>query len=257
MHFLSKFLPFFVLPLGFSLILLVFGLVGLVRQRRRFLWAALVVLLVSSNSFVAHLLIRTTEGWAERRLGAEVPAADAVVVLSAGQYVAPGRSQVSEWNDANRFFGGVEVFAAGKAPWLVFTGAAVSSRPDLPTEGEVLAAKAQALGVPAASIAVTPTVLNTADEAREVAAVLRARHIEHPRVILVTSAFHMRRARLVFEQSGMAVEPFPVSFWSGDITEIRLLSLLPSVSAMGTTQTALRELYGRAFYWLRGVLGVR
>jgi len=42
----------------------------------------------------------------------------------------------------------------GKAPLLVFTGAAISSDSAVPTEGDVLAAQARALGVPADRIAI-------------------------------------------------------------------------------------------------------
>jgi hypothetical protein len=47
-----------------------------------------------------------------------------VSVLSEGRLVAPGNAAVSEWKDADRFFGGVELFKAGKSPLLVFTGGA-------------------------------------------------------------------------------------------------------------------------------------
>jgi uncharacterized SAM-binding protein YcdF (DUF218 family) len=254
MSFLSKLLPPFVLPLGVSLILLA---LGLARGRRRLAWAGVAVLFVSSNPLVGHVLIRSAEGWAERRVVSAVPPADAVVVLSAGRTMAPGPAVVSEWNDANRFFSGTDLALAGKAPLLVFTGAAASSKPGVPTEGDQLAAQARALGVPAERIAVTAFVFNTADEAREVAALLRSRTVPHPRIVLVTSAFHMRRAMQLFQQEGIAVEPFPVSFRSADLDGFSVFWLLPSVNALAKTQTALREWYGRAFYGLRDAIASR
>ncbi len=245
---LSKLLPLFVLPLGVSLILLLWGLT---RRRRGLIWAGVLVLLVSSNPFVGHYLMRSAEGWADRRSAAEVPAADAIVVLSARRIVAPGKERVSEWGDANRFFGGVELFQAGKAPLLIFTGAWFSWEPDAPLEGDVLAEYARAFGIPADRIVVTGKVSNTADEAREVAAVLRERQSSAPCVLLVTSAFHMPRARQIFEQQGLVVEPFPVDFSFSEGGRLTALSFLPSVGALSKTQTALRELYGRAFYQVR------
>ncbi len=137
------------------------------------------------------------------------------------------------------------------------TGASFSSAPGVPNEGEVLAAQARALGVPGDHIAVTPIVWNTADEAREVAALMRARQVPNAHVVLVTSAFHMRRARQIFQQAGLVVEPFPVSFWSSDLDGFSVFWILPSVSALNKTQTALRELYGRGFYGLRGAIASR
>ena len=175
------------------------------------------------------------------------------MVLSAGRQVAPGPAMVSEWGDANRFFGGVELYQAGKAPLLVFTGASpVLSAPDAP-EGEILRRHALAYGVPADRIAVSGAVLNTADEAREVSALLKARGLEQAKVLLVTSAFHMRRARALFEAAGLQVAPFPVHF-SGEDRPFSVLDLLPSAGALMQSQTAIREFYGRGYNWIRGAL---
>ncbi|HQX80721.1 MAG TPA: YdcF family protein [Vicinamibacterales bacterium] len=254
MFLLSKVLPQFVLPLGMCLILLVWGLA---RRRRAPMLAALVVLLVSTNPYVGSWLMRATENWAVRPSAALSPVVDAIVVLSAGRGLAPGPERVSEWGDPNRFFGGVELFQAGKAPLLVFTAAPIAGAPDLPTEGDLLARQAMALGVPADRIAITGRVANTADEAREVASLLRARQLTSPKILLVTSAFHMRRARLVFEQHGFVVTSFPVDFALDAYDGLTLMRFLPSVDALRQTHTALRELYGRAFYWLWGAVAPR
>jgi uncharacterized SAM-binding protein YcdF (DUF218 family) len=245
---LNKILPFFVLPFGVSLLLLLWGLF---RRRRAGAVAALVVLLTASNPFVGTYLIRSVEQRAERRPVASVAPADAVVVLSAGRVMPPGSTGTTEWGDANRYFGGLQLIEAGRAPLLVFTGAWVWWAPEIPPEGQELAEYAKASGVPADQIAVTDKVGNTADEAREVARVLRDRGIANPRVILVTSAFHLPRARQQFVREGMTVDGFPVDFWVSEGKGLTVLDFLPSVDALVTTQAALRELYGRGFYWLQ------
>ena len=67
----------------------------------------------------------------------------------------------------------------------------------------------------------------------------------------MTLAFHIARARQVFELQGLAVEPFPVDFWFSQGSQLTVLHFLPSVGALGQTQTALRDLNGRGFYWLQ------
>ncbi len=245
---LNKILPVFVLPLGVGLILLIWGIA---RRRRIPTLVAAVVLWASCNPIVGAHLIRAAEQWAERRPVAEVVVADAIVVLSASRGVPPGHSGTTEWGDANRFFGGLELMLAHRAPLLVFTGAEIAPDPDLPFKGVVLAGYARANGVPAERIAVTERVQNTADEAVAVARLLRERSVMTPRIVLVTSAFHMPRARQLFEQEGMTVDPFPVHFWTSVDGGSTLLALLPSATALMQTQTAVREFYGRAFYWLK------
>jgi uncharacterized SAM-binding protein YcdF (DUF218 family) len=244
---LHKLVPLFVLPFGLSLILLIWGLA---RKRQPMLWAGVAMLLVSSNPLIGQFLIRSAEQWAERRPAAEVRGADAIVVLSAGRSTAPGQEHVSEWGDANRFFGGVELAHAGAAPIVVFTRGWISGQPPGTLEGDILARHARALGLPAERIVLTGEVSNTADEASEVARLLHDRGVTAPRVVLVTSAFHMPRARQMFEQQGLAVDPFPVDFWLSQGGRLTVLSFVPSLGALAETQTATREFYGRAYYWL-------
>lgn len=240
-------------PLGVALILLVWGTL---RQKRRLLWAGVLILLLASNPIVAHYMIRASEGWAERIPAEGADAADAIVVLSAGRMEAPGPAHVSEWLEANRFFGGVELFQARKAPLLVFTAPVAPWDPSAPTEGALLAQEARALGVPAGQILIAGPVFNTADEAREVSLLLRARQATTPRVLLVTSAFHMKRARRIFEESGLTVVSFPVGFMVSDGARLPGSAFVPSAGAIAHVQTAVHEGYGRLFFWLQSsVLG--
>lgn len=248
MFLLSKLLPLFVLPLGVSLMLITWGIL---RQKRRPALMGLLILFIASQPFVGRFLVRAAEGWAERPAVASLANADAIVVLSAGRRTAPGPDQANEWNDANRFFAGVELYKAGKAPLLVFTAAerdAVGR-----SEGDVLSAVARSLGVPAEAMLITGDVLNTADEARETMATLTAKGTASKRILLVTSAFHMPRAREVFTREGFDVTPFPVDFWFSADHRMSPLDFFPSVGALSQTHTALREFYGRAYYWLRAL----
>jgi uncharacterized SAM-binding protein YcdF (DUF218 family) len=187
--YLHKILPVFLLPVGITLILV---MAGLLFRRRSFIWFGLAVLWLSSTPLVSDLLVRSAETWAERRLAIDAPRVDAIVVLSGGRVVAPGVAAVSEWGDANRFFGGVELF---KAKSRLTTGA----------------------------------VVNTAEEAEAVAALLLQRSFvdtgrgAHPHVLLVTSALHMVRAQGLFERAGLEVTPFPVDFKVSAGSELGIL----------------------------------
>ena len=201
MIYLSKLLPLFVLPVGITLLLI---LAGLLFHKRALIWTGLVVLLLSSTPAVSSLAVRMAEGWAERGAAADAPAADAIVVLSEMRVVAPGKAAVSEWNDGDRFFGGVELLKARRAPLLVFTGGASPWEPNAASESDLLAGFAKAMAIPDSQVLVTPRVFNTAEEAAAVATLLRGRRKEPSaqreptRVLLVTSAFHMPRARRLF-----------------------------------------------------------
>jgi uncharacterized SAM-binding protein YcdF (DUF218 family) len=199
---------------------------------------------------------RAVEGSAERGVAAQAPVADAIVVLSEGRVIAPGKAAVSEWKDSDRFFGGVELFKAGRAPLLVFTGGELPWEHDAQPEGDVLAMYATTMGVPANQIMKTPPVSNTAGEAEAVATMLLAKFSGSgwrggaPRVLLVTSAFHMPRARRLFERSGMAVIPFPVDFKVSSTRNLSPMDFMPAAGALAMTELALREVYARLFYFV-------
>ena len=245
-YLLSKLLPLALLPLGFSLILLVVGLVG--RWRWPVITAAL-LLWVFSLGLVSQCLWRWLEAPWQRRSALEAPQADAIVVLSGGRHPAPGPARLSEWHDPDRFLAGLDLFRAGKAPRLLFTGGASPFRPGQRPEGQHYLQEAASLGVPAAAMASTSPVLNTAEEALAIRRLLPARQ---SRVLLVTSAFHMRRAQRLFERQGMQVLPFPVDFqargrWVGPPWRDPTL-WLPSARALDNSSRALRELLGRLVY---------
>lgn len=238
-----KILPTLFLPVGLVLALL---LAAAVTKRRAVTLGAAFLLLSLSLPVTSNYLFRLVEGFATRPLVGEMPSADAIVVLSGMLTSAPlsGGGTVTEWVDPDRFFAGIELFKADKAALLVFTGGKLPWLPDAPPEGEVFKDSAIRLGVPVDRMIVTTDVQNTEDEAREV----RKQVGEGKRIILVTSAFHMARAARLFRAVGLDVIPFPVDFKVEAGGAPTILDVLPNAGSLFKSETAMRELFGRAFY---------
>jgi uncharacterized SAM-binding protein YcdF (DUF218 family) len=253
MIYLHKILPFFVLPLG---VILTFLLVGAFLKRKSFIWAGIVALLLASSPVVSMFSVELVESAYPERVAAEtVPDADAIVVLSSGRKIAPGEAQISEWGDANRFFGGVELFKSKKAPRLVFTGGWAPWEPNSRPEGEVSAEFAMQLGILRESILITKPVLNTAEEAVAVSQLLNQEGKGRPvKILLVTSSYHMERSRRLFELAGLNVIPYPVDFQRSKDHQITPMDFLPSANALAQNEMVMRELIGRAYYSLRSYL---
>ena len=89
--------------------------------------------------------------------------------------------------------------------------------------------------------------LNTEQNARFSAAILAKAQVR--KIILVTHAMHMRRARAMFADQGFEVFPAPTDFsgWP----ELRWRDLLPSSEGRKLAKSALHEVFGLAFYKLR------
>ena len=248
MMYLRAILPMFVMPTGITILLVV---IGLVLRRRALCWMGIAVLWLASTSLVSDAIMRATEGWQVRQPLSAMPAGQAIVVLSEGRVQPPGDSTVSEWIDADRFYGGVALYKANKAPLLIFTGGWSPWQPNAKPEGEVLISHAMDLGIPRDRMLTTAKVVNTDEETRAVAGLLAARSGSNaaPRVLLVTSALHMRRAQMLFARAGVETIPFPVDFKVSAGKTFTLRGIMPNAADLKQTEAALRELYGFLFYW--------
>src|SRR5690606_33501583 len=69
--------------------------------------------------------------------------------------------------------------------------------------------------------------------------------------LLVTSAFHMPRAKALFDKAGFATVPWPVDYRTSGREGISLFADDPE-DALSNTTLALREWLGLAAYWLSG-----
>lgn len=90
---------------------------------------------------------------------------------------------------------------------------------------------------------------NTWENAHKTAALLREKSIDN--IILVTHAYHMRRAQRVFEATGLSITPMATGFISTDIHGW-VNDYIPRASALLNSRKALHEYLGLLFYWLRG-----
>ena len=93
---------------------------------------------------------------------------------------------------------------------------------------------------------------DTADNARMSARILKAAGIR--RVVLVTQAFHMPRARQLFESAGLEVIPAPTDFKGPGEGPLEVFDFLPQARAIQTSYYALHEWLGLAWMSLAATL---
>ena len=158
-----------------------------------------------------------------------------------------GDSTYIEWGDPDRFFGGIALFKAGKAKKLVFTGGKMPWDKTKKTEGEVLKEYAISNGIATEKIFVTKDVENTADEAVAVKELISL----DKKIILVTSAYHMYRAKKLFEKQGFTVISYKVDYITNYRSVITFMDFLPSAENLVLTETCIREIFGRLFYLIK------
>jgi uncharacterized SAM-binding protein YcdF (DUF218 family) len=246
MIYLHKILPIFVLPIMLVIIII---LIGLIKNKKKLIYIAIGVLYIISTPIFSNNFFKLVESSEYRKPISAIDSADAIVVLSGMLEINEvGDSTYLEWGDPDRFFGGIALFKAGKAQKLVFTGGKMPWDKAKKTEGEVLKDYAISNGIPSEKIFVTKDVENTADEAVAVKELIGT----SKRIILVTSAYHMYRAKRLFEKQGFIVIPYKVDFKVAGNSIVNILDFLPSADNLQLTETGVREILGRLFYLING-----
>ena len=241
MIYLHKILPALASPLGLCLLLV---LLGLLLNARRWVLRGILILIVCALPSTSNILWRQLERGHALQDPGDAATAEAIVVLSGMLRAVPrGDGSAYEWSEAaDRYFAGVDLALAMKAPKLIFTRGAQPWSAGAP-EGEVLFERARRDLVPEGMLALTPPVDNTAQEAQAVAEMLDPK----AKVILVTSAFHMPRAQALFQDAGLEVIPWPVDF-RASANKVTPMDFIPSAGGLSGTSEALREYLGRAYY---------
>lgn len=87
--------------------------------------------------------------------------------------------------------------------------------------------------------------MDTPGNAALSAPILKAARIQ--RIVLVTHAFHMPRAKLLFERAGLEVIPAPTAFFSHQSFDWLLSDFLPQAKSIHTSYYALHEWLGLAW----------
>ena len=180
------------------------------------------------------------------------PAADAIVLLGGGMGAATNLNGHAEmWASADRVWTAARLWRAQAARG---DGAAV--RMFVTGKGNELSTKALLVdfGVPTNAMVFVDQARNTEEEAKAIVRLVDCSDCSaggrRPRALLVTSAWHMRRARLMFEKyaPGLEVVPAPGDF---EITTnfaegFRLKEFLPGGGALAMNESCLHEWIG---YW--------
>ncbi|MGK7924909.1 MAG: YdcF family protein [Spirulina sp.] len=260
--FLSKFLPLFFYPLGFSCILLIISFILAWRRSR---WTplpialALTIIISASHPRVNVFLIHSLEG---RHIPSEeLPRADAIVVLGGCiKPATPPRPMVDLTEGSDRLLYAAQLYRQEKAPLIIVSGGRIGWGKKFLPESADMASFLEFLGVPRSDIIEESESLNTYQNAVNVKRILAKEKLD--RVLLVTSAMHMARSYLIFKHQNINFVPAPTDFLTTDNLKVKssfnlrvfLLSLIPSVDRLGNTTQALKEYIGIVVYWLRGWL---
>lgn len=247
---LSKLLDLLVAPLTWALVLALAAALARSRPARATALAAgaAAVLYLFSIEPVATALMAAVEAPARSTYRPEV-IYDAVIVLSGEVDAAAARrsGRLELTAGADRLVAAYELLRGGHARVALLSGGSAFPVPGEWSEAELVASTLRGWGIASDRLVVEGASRNTRENAVEAARLAEARGWRS--LVLVTSAFHMRRALGCFRQVGLSPDALPVDTRAGDG---RGQSWLPRTSALDQSTEALREWTGRLVYWAMG-----
>ncbi|MBF9220583.1 YdcF family protein [Hymenobacter ruricola] len=251
---LSKLLDVVLLPTVWLLALLLGALLARQprRQRRWLLAAALLALLSTNNALVNELML----AWEKPPVPlAALPAhADAAVLLTGITDVDKSpHDRVYLSSGADRLTNALWLYRAGRVRRIIVSGGSGAVLHKAHTEAADLATLLRLAGVPQADIIQEDSSRNTRENALFTKRLL-ARYPGTDTLVLVTSAFHQRRALGCFRKVGLQPIGFPAGFRSSDRRITPDYWLLPNGGALENLSVLIHEMTGWLTYKVLGYL---
>jgi uncharacterized SAM-binding protein YcdF (DUF218 family) len=249
---LSKILLSLVLPPSGIVILMAAGFAIIRRKRtagRVLIIAGFLLLYGLSIDPVCNSLIRPLETSHPPLRDGAFPA-DAIVVLAGGVRDLSWLGLGTEPSDISleRLVKGVMYYRVLQRP-LVIAGGTGSLLPSNNPEANAMANAARGLGVPENDIVIENKSRNTLESARAIRGLLKGK-----RIVLVTSAFHMKRSVALFRKQGLDVVPAPTGYRSAMHQPVSVDDFIPSATGLSTSALALSEYISYAWYSMSGDL---
>jgi len=241
--------PFTLAMLGW----LAAGALFFMKRQRAAAWVASIAfvgLWLGSTPAIAELSLDLLEGQYPALTPEATPAADAIVLLGGALVGArpPQRPTFTLGPASSRIWHAAALYRAGKAKWIIVAAGNVPRFRDHQAEADAIADILVDLRVPPEAIIRETTSRNTRENARNTWPLTQKLGVN--RVLLVTSAQHMRRALQTFVtvwgEGAPELIPAVTDVRGGSEDSSALKLWLPSLDALITVTKSLKEFAGLA-----------
>lgn len=247
---LSKTLYFLIMPV--TLILLAFLLSWFLKKyRSKFLLLGLGLLLLFTNYFISNALLRWWE--VPPTLISELPQYQVGIVLGGITSDKEPRDRVHVSGAADRILHAVQLYREGKIEKIMLSGGSGKILKDSLAEALLLKKLLLLSDIPERDILMESSSRNTHENALYSAEVLNKIYPEEAH-LLITSAFHMRRAEACFEKVGLTVVPYSVDIRGNEFEFTPDEFIIPTSAAIGSWEMMIREWVGILAYKVSGYI---
>lgn len=247
----SKILSFLLNPFFWVMALLIWSLVtkNLVRRKRLILATFGLIFIFGNGVLVNEVGLMVEKKW---RKNAGVISADTAVLLGGFCQKDNDLDRVVFAEAADRFYQIFKKFQSGEIGTLVVSGGSGSLQ--YPEEREALLVKQylEEGTFKTEGLIIESESKNTFENAEFTKEIIG---VENPRIMLVTSAFHMNRAMKVFRKAGFDPQPYATHFMFEPIRKYNPETfILPNARSFQKWELLTKEWLGLLVYKLKGYL---
>ncbi len=252
---LSKLMALLLKPINWLVLLGIFSLATKNQQRRKKSVKALIImLLIFSNPWLVNQLACVWETGQRAPASITEPYDTGILLGGYINFNALAPAGVSTFNQAgNRLTGTLMLYRTGRIRRILLSGGAGRLIGDVRPEADAVREFLLQCGVPDSAILVENRSRNTRENAlysRQLADSLAI----GPRFLLITSAWHMRRAQACFVKAGLPCDPFGTDFIAETSNGNWLEWLEPDWKAFQKWDFLLKEWMGWLAYRMKGYI---
>jgi uncharacterized SAM-binding protein YcdF (DUF218 family) len=253
--YLSQFLSFLVMPMTLICILIISGFF-LMNKRigKKLLLAGIILLLFFSNQFISNAVMQYWEP--EFKLIETLPIYEVGIVLTGVTNLSKTAYDRTFFNKgADRATHAVQLYKMDKIQKILITGGQGLNPTNPNTEAELLRDFMVIAGVPESDILVENQAKNTYQNAVLARETLEQnQYPAQEKSLLITSAFHMYRAKSCFDKAGVATDTFPVDYYAQDTKFDLPILLYPDPNSIFLWHKLFKEWIGIVMYRLVGYM---
>ncbi|WP_175402771.1 YdcF family protein [Mangrovivirga cuniculi] len=211
--------------------------------------------LIFSNPFLANNAFRIWELPPVKFTDLEKNYEIGVLLTGITQYDAPTQDRVYFNKGADRLLHTIQLYKEGYIKKILVSGGAGSLENDKISEASKLKEVLLICDVPENDIIIDSLSQNTVQNAVNSTLILNKRNISSENALLITSAFHMRRAKACFIEAGAEnIVSFPVDYYTRENDWNPDDLFIPSVDSIYLWSKLIKEWVGYVAYFLFGYI---
>jgi len=154
----------------------------------------------------------------------------------------------------DRFSNGLELFFQGKIKTILLTGASSRLVGEKISESYQMEKYLRKAGFPMDRILIEGESKNTWENATMSMELTKKNYPNPPKILLITSAFHMKRALGCYKKVGFQVVPFATDYYGYPPSPSLFSWILPDTKGFHKWNILIREWVGIIAYWIAGYM---